>query len=185
MPITLLKSNDEYLLLNFEPNETFNGKIICQVPFTNDIVYESLVRLISKDSKPKSKNENIAVFENLNEHNVSLKIMDYLSSSISPKPQFSTSEDNAEYMDTYYTTNDFVKTLEKSNIKTGIIKDISNTENGDFYIFVEYGNKQDWFSVAKEDGPIYETLNEILTIEDLKIQKINGEYYIVDNFVKC
>ena len=45
MPITLLKSNKEYLLINSEPTEEFKGKVICQVPFSNDLIYERLVKL--------------------------------------------------------------------------------------------------------------------------------------------
>lgn len=187
MPITLLKSGKEYLLLNFEPNNDFKGKVICQVPFSNDIIYESLVRLISSKDKPISKNENVAVFKNLDEHNVTLKIMDYLSSSITPKPPCqSSSEDNAEYIDSYYATDEFSTPLYNSNIKTGIIKDISSTEDGDFYILVSYNiDKEDWFGVYKTDGEIYDTLKGITEIEDIKIQKIDGEYKVVEEFSKC
>lgn len=186
MPITLLKNNEGYLLLNFEPNSTYRGKVICQVPFSNDIVYESVVRLISSKYPLKSKSENVAVFEELDEHNATLKIMDYLSSSITPKPQhLSSSEDNGEYLDNYYTSDDCTVPLYKSKLKTGIIKDISSTENGDLFILVEHnGKKQDWFGVFKDDGEIYDALSELVDVEDVKIQKIAGEYEIVDEFCK-
>lgn len=185
MPITLLKFNNKYLLINSEPTEEFEGKVICQVPFSNDLIYERLVKLISNKYPAKSINENMAVFTNLNEHNVVLKMIDYLSSSITPKPQFSSSsEDNGEYVDSYYADDDISKPLFKSKIKTGIIKDISTTERGVFYILIEHSNKQDWYSIDSSDGEIYEQLKNIVDFDDLKIQKINGKFKIIEKFDK-
>lgn len=185
MPITLLKSNKEYLLINSEPTEEFKGKVICQVPFSNDLIYERLVKLISNKYPPKSVNGNKAVFTNLDEHNVVLKMMDYLSSSITPKPQLSSSsEDNTECVDSYYAEDDISKPLFKSKIKTGLIKDISTTERGDFYVLIEHSGKQDWYSIDDTDGEIYDQLKEIVNFDDLKIQKIDGKFKIVKNLDK-
>ena len=66
----------------------------------------------------------------------------------------------------------------------GLIKDISTTERGDFYVLIEHSGKQDWYSIDDTDGEIYDQLKEIVNFDDLKIQKIDGKFKIVKNLDK-